>query len=197
MCFGIIAQSGGRLTVESRPGEGTTFQILLPRSSATPSLPAPEPAAQPLPHGHETILIVEDDQAVMRAAVATLRSGGYTVLTAANGDEARRLIDGRDAPLDLVLSDVVMPQLGGPELARHLAETRPELPVVFMTGYSDYPITREHGDNRIEGRHAIMKPFHPRELLTLVRDVLDGADTAAERPYAARNGAPRTISNFE
>jgi len=178
MCFGIVAQSGGSLSVESRPGEGTTFLILLPRSSVAAPLLAPEPVAQPTPHSHETILIVEDDQAVMRATVATLRSGGYTVLTAANGDEARRLIASRDAPLDLVLSDVVMPQLGGPELARHLAEVRPRLPVVFMTGYSDYPITGEHGDNRIESRRAIMKPFHPRELLSLVRDVLDGADSA-------------------
>jgi two-component system, cell cycle sensor histidine kinase and response regulator CckA len=175
MCFGIIAQSGGRLAVESEPGAGTTFLILLPRSSGAEPLPVPELAVQPMARGRETILIVEDDQAVMRATVAALRSGGYTVLTAANGDEARRLIDGRDAPLHLVLSDVVMPQLGGPEFARHLAEVRPELPVVFMTGYSDYPITREHGDDRIESRRAIMKPFQPRELLSLVRDVLDGA----------------------
>ena len=186
MCFGIIAQSGGRLSVESSPGAGTTFLILLPRSSAVEPLSAPEPAIQPMPHGLETILIVEDDQAVMSATVATLRSGGYTVLTAANGDEARRLIDTHQAPLDLVLSDVVMPQLGGPELARHLAEIRPELPVVFMTGYSDYPITREHGDNRIGSRRAIMKPFHPRELLSLVREALDGAPL----PSAADHSRP-------
>jgi PAS domain S-box-containing protein len=196
MCFGIVTQSGGRLSVESEPGVGTAFMILLPRSSGAEPLSAPEPVAHPMQHGLETILVVEDDQAVMRATVATLRSGGYTVLTAANGDEARRLIDGRDAPLDLVLSDVVMPQLGGPELARHLAEVRPELPVIFMTGYSDYPVTREHGDNRIESQRAIMKPFHPRELLSLVREVLDSTPHAGT-PSAASDGAARPISNFE
>jgi len=193
MCFGIVAQSGGRLTVESTPGAGTTFRILLPRSRAAKPTSTPEPAAEPLPYGLETILIVEDDQAVMRATVATLTSGGYTVLTAANGDEARRLIDSRHTPLDLILSDVVMPQLGGPELARHLAKVRPDLPVVFMTGYSDYPITREHGDDRIGSRRAIMKPFHARQLLALVREVLDGVPppSDADHPQPATGSSAR------
>jgi two-component system, cell cycle sensor histidine kinase and response regulator CckA len=183
LCYGIIAQTGGSLTVDSKPGLGTTFLVLLPRATRE-AREAAVPSEQPLamaPGGRETILVVEDDQAVMRATVVTLKRSGYTVLTAANGDEARRLIYGRNEPLDLVLSDVVMPQLGGPELARHLAEVRPDLPVVFMTGYSDYPITSENGDNRIENRRAIMKPFHPRDLLSMIREVLD---VRPERPGA-------------
>ena len=174
LCHGTIAQAGGSLTVDSKPGLGTTFLILFPRArreGRDMSL-SPEQLPEPTPRGSETILVVEDDQAVMRATVATLTRNGYTVLTAANGDEARRLVDSRNQPLDLVLSDVVMPQLSGPELSRHLAEVRPDLPVVFMTGYCDYPITSENGDNRIENHRAIMKPFHSRDLLSMVREVL-------------------------
>jgi CheY-like chemotaxis protein len=185
LCYGIIAQAGGSLTVESKPGVGTAFLVLLPRATrgGRDSVLRPEQPLEAAPGGSETILVVEDDQAVMRATVVTLTKKGYTVLTAGNGDEARRLIDSRTEPLDLVLSDVVMPQLGGPELARLLAETRPDLPVVFMTGYSDYPITSENGDNRIDNRRAIMKPFHPRDLLSLIREVLD---SKPENPDAQR-----------
>jgi CheY-like chemotaxis protein len=179
LCYGIIAQAGGSLTVDSKLGAGTTFLIMLPRATrgARDAALRLEQSLETAPGGSETILVVEDDQAVMRATVVILERRGYAVLTAANGDEARRLVDGRNEPLDLVLSDVVMPQLGGPELARHIAKSRPDLPVVFMTGYSDYPITSENGDNRIENRRAIMKPFHPRELLAIVREVLDEAPT--------------------
>jgi two-component system, cell cycle sensor histidine kinase and response regulator CckA len=170
-CYGIITQADGSLTVESKPGTGTTFLILLPRTIEETTR-ATESTSEEGPRGRGTILIVEDDHAVKRAAMAALKKGGYTVLTAANGDEARRLIDGSQDPIDMVLSDVVMPQLGGPELARYLAKSRPDLRVLFMTGYSDYPI--EGGDNRIENHRAIMKPFHPRELLATVREVLDG-----------------------
>jgi DNA-binding NtrC family response regulator len=120
--------------------------------------------------------VVEDDQAVMRAAAAALTRGGYTVLTAANGDEARRLVQNHRGRIDLVLSDVVMPQLSGPELAEFLAATSPELPLVFMTGYSNYPMTTESGEGRIANHRAIMKPFRPNVLLSTVREVLDESE---------------------
>jgi two-component system cell cycle sensor histidine kinase/response regulator CckA len=173
MCYGIVAQAGGNLSVKSSLGQGASFLVLIPRS-AEEVVNAPELVADAGPSGQETILVVEDDTAVMRAAVATLKNGGYTVLMAANGDEAKRLVKTWEGKLDLVLSDVIMPQLGGPELARDLLAARPELPVVFMTGYSDHPIMSEGGDNRIENRRAILKPFRPRELRVFVRDVLDG-----------------------
>jgi len=131
------------------------------------------------PSGRETILIVEDDQAVMRATAATLRKGGYTVLTASNGDEARRLVQPKADGIDLVLSDVVMPQLSGPEFAEYLASIRPDIPLIFMTGYSEYPVSTESGDNRIVNHRAIMKPFRPRDLLSIVREVLDARARAA------------------
>jgi len=176
MCYGIIAQAGGNLTVESRLGVGTSFLILLPRTHHTEEQLLAEEAAHEELRGRETILVVEDDQAVMRAAAATLKRGGYTVLTAANGDEARRLLQSHDGRIDLVLSDVVMPQLSGPELAEFLAATLPELPLVFMTGYSNYPMTTESGEGRIANHRAIMKPFRPNVLLSTVREVLDQSE---------------------
>jgi two-component system, cell cycle sensor histidine kinase and response regulator CckA len=176
MCYGIIAQAGGNLTVESRLGAGTSFLILLPRTHHTMGQLFAAEAEHEQLRGRETILVVEDDQAVMRAAAATLKRGGYTVLTAANGDEARRLVQSHHGRIDLVLSDVVMPQLSGPELAEFLAATSPELPLVFMTGYSNYPMTTESGEGRIANHRAIMKPFRPNVLLSTVREVLDESD---------------------
>jgi CheY-like chemotaxis protein len=147
MCYSIIAQAGGSLTVESTLGVGTSFLILLPRTMEAPTSSSETPISEEGARGQETILVVEDDNAVKRAAVAALQKSGYTVLTAANGDEARRLIDGSQHAIDMVFSDVVMPQLGGPELARYLANSRPDLRVLFMTGYSDYPV--DSSDNRM------------------------------------------------
>jgi CheY-like chemotaxis protein len=166
--------AGGSVKVDSKIGVGTTFHVFLPRTVEKISQPAASAVQSDGPGGRETILIVEDDHAVMRATAATLKKGGYTILTAANGDEACRLVQRHSGDIDLVLSDVVMPQLGGPELAEFLATARPDTPVIFMTGYSDYPIVTENGDNRIAKRRAIMKPFRPNELLSIVREVLDG-----------------------
>jgi two-component system cell cycle sensor histidine kinase/response regulator CckA len=173
-CYGIVTQAGGGLTVESQIGVGTTFKVLLPRTFEEVSQPVKPAEATERLFGSETILIVEDDQAVMRATATTLRKGGYTILTASNGDEACRLVQRQSESIDLVLSDVVMPQLGGPELAEFLAAARPDTPIIFMTGYSDYPIVSENGDKRIAKHRAIMKPFRPSELLSIVREVLDG-----------------------
>jgi len=180
MCYGIIAQAGGRLMVESKVGVGTTFTVLLPRTREEAGQAKAGGSGAEGPLGRETILLVEDDQAVLRATAATLRQGGYTVLTASNGDEARRLVQrGEAADVDLVLSDVVMPQLSGPEFAEYLATIRPEIPLIFMTGYSEYPISSESGGTMIANRRAIIKPFRPRDLLSTVREVLDNKSQAA------------------
>ncbi|PDT88765.1 hypothetical protein CO669_18565 [Bradyrhizobium sp. Y36] len=175
-CYGIIAQAGGRLTVESELGKGATFCILLPRTERLASTAASAPKDAEQFGGTETILVVEDDQAVMRATTAALRRGGYSILTAANGDEARRLLQQQGDGIDLVLSDVVMPQLSGPELAEFVRGSYPGLPLIFMTGYSDYPVITESGDHRIAHHRAIMKPFRPNELLATIREVLNGHD---------------------
>jgi two-component system, cell cycle sensor histidine kinase and response regulator CckA len=181
-CYGIVTQAGGSLTVDSKIGAGATFTVLLPRTFEEACHPLAAVVMSEGVRGRETILIVEDDHAVMRATAETLKKGGYTILTAGNGDEACRLIQRQSGGIDLVLSDVMMPQLGGPKLAEFLATARPDTPIVFMTGYSDYPIVSEHGDNSIAKRRAIMKPFRPSELLSIVREVLDGG----AQPSAAR-----------
>jgi PAS domain S-box-containing protein len=171
-CYGIITQAGGQIAVRSELGSGTTFTVLLPRSRL-----APEVAARPADVAHskglETILVVEDDRSAMHAAAAALQRGGYSVQMAANGEEAFRLLESRSGEIDLVLSDVVMPRLGGPELAARVAITYPKLPVVFMTGYSPDPILSQGREKRIANRPVILKPFRGNELLAFVRDALD------------------------
>jgi DNA-binding NtrC family response regulator len=179
MCYGIVTQAGGRLTVDSNVGAGTSFTVLLPRTHETAGQSAAACVEHEAPSGRETILIVEDDQAVMRATAATLRKGGYTVLTASNGDEACRLVQPKADGIDLVLSDVVMPHLSGPEFAEYLASIRPDIPVIFMTGYSDHPVNSENGHSWIANHRAIMKPFRPRDLLSTIREVLNDRAQAA------------------
>ena len=175
--YAIIAQMDGHISLESTIGAGTSFTILMPRagrdSTTRSELPIPANHLQ----GHETVLIVDDDQAVTRAARRIVEVKGYKVHTAANGAEAQTILNAGTA-IDLVLSDVVMPLIGGPELGRFVISHFPSIPVVFMTGYSDHPITRQDGESTIEGCPVLLKPFRPQELLTLLRDVLDAKATS-------------------
>jgi CheY-like chemotaxis protein len=129
-------------------------------------------AAPPSPRGAETILIVEDEAAVRRMASRALRSQGYTILEAENGAEALEVLARATGPVDLVLSDIVMPVLNGGELGERLAAERPELRVLFMSGYTDDDIVRR-GLLR-PGSPFLQKPFMPAELARKVREVLDG-----------------------
>jgi PAS domain S-box-containing protein len=171
-CYGIVTQAGGHIAVRSEIGRGTTFTVLLPRSRLAPEVATP-PTDVAHSKGRETILVVEDDRSAMHAAAAALQRGGYSVVMAANGEEAFRLLERRADEIDLVLSDVVMPRLGGPELAARISITYPELPVVFMTGYSPDPILSQGGENRIANRPVILKPFRGNDLLAFVREALD------------------------
>ncbi|CAL77735.1 putative histidinase kinase-response regulator hybrid protein [Bradyrhizobium sp. ORS 278] len=172
-CYGIINQAGGHISAVSKVGEGTTFTVLLPRAPATTSQEPDQPLPVHAISGQETILLVEDNYQALRATELMLQRAGYAVLTMTNGDEAYRFLQQCDQAIDLVLSDVVMPQLSGPELAQRLAVTHPELPVVFMTGYSNDPILGEAGDHRIGRRRVILKPFKREELLLFVREAID------------------------
>ncbi|TFF18046.1 response regulator [Jiella endophytica] len=171
--YAIVAQMGGHILLDTTVGAGTTFTILLPRAEKATG--AETDTAMPANRlgGHETVLVVDDDQAVARAARHILEVNGYAVHAAANGAEAQNLLDKGELSVDLVLSDVVMPLVGGPELGRYVIERFPDLPVVFMTGYSDHPITRQDGESTIEGCPVLLKPFRPQALLSLVRSVLD------------------------
>jgi PAS domain S-box-containing protein len=167
--FGIVQQSQGCIHVYSEPGLGSTFKIYLPAVTQPPDAPTqirPAPAAR----GQETVLLVEDDEGVRKLAQIGLGMKGYKVICARDGAEALTMAE--DAgPIDLVLTDVVMPRLGGPELVRALRARHPTLKVLFMSGYTDDSVVR-HG--LMDASVAfIQKPYTPRSLAAKVREVLD------------------------
>jgi PAS domain S-box-containing protein len=166
--YGIVKQSEGYISVESAPGQGTTFHIYLPRVE-TPATPAPAPSETPASTtGSETILLVEDEESVRRLARAFLENRGYKVLEARDGAHAVEICEQRDQTIHLMVTDVVMPKMGGRELAQRVAALRPEIRVLFVSGYT--------GDSLIlPGPHAafLEKPFGPSDLIKKVREMLD------------------------
>jgi two-component system, cell cycle sensor histidine kinase and response regulator CckA len=180
MVYGIISQSGGTVHVESVEGRGTVFEIRLPRA-AGPVEEAIAASVVSRPARGETILIVEDEDSVRSLTARTLRRIGYDVLEANNGAEALRLSERRQEPIHLLLTDVVMPRMSGREVAERLALMRPDMAVLFMSGYTADVIAR-HGILE-EGRLFLEKPFTPTALAARVREVLDGvAAQGAARP---------------
>ncbi|HKN58380.1 MAG TPA: ATP-binding protein, partial [Gemmatimonadaceae bacterium] len=169
--YGIVKQSGGEVRLQSEPLSGTTFRIFFPSlATAAESLPAVA-ENQTVPRGDETVLIVEDDASLRALAARVLESSGYKVLLARNGVEALALCAGYDGRIDLVASDVVMPEMSGRPLVEKLAETRAETKVLFMSGYTDDDVMRR---GVLDGRTAfIQKPFTATQFARKVRDVLD------------------------
>jgi len=168
---GIVAQSGGRIRVASTPGNGTTFTILLPLTS---DLPLGSPAVETTvsPTGSETVLLVEDEPALRRLSRRVLAQFGYTVLEAPNGEEALRLAEAYHGPINLVLTDVVMPRLSGRDLAERVLASHPEAKILFMSGYTDDAVV-QHGV-RTQEVALLRKPFTPYALAARIREVLDG-----------------------
>jgi len=168
---GIVAQSGGRIRVSSLVDQGTTFTILLP---ATADLPLGSPAVEPppaSPTGSETVLLVEDEPALRRLSRRVLAQFGYTVLEAPNGEEALSLAEAYHGPINLVLTDVVMPRLSGRDLAERVQSSHPEAKILFMSGYTDDAVV-QHGVVTQEVA-LLRKPFTPYALAARIRDVLD------------------------
>jgi CheY-like chemotaxis protein len=166
--YGIVKQSGGSVWVYSEPGEGTAFTIYLPRIDAGVKLPRePEPTPVWL-RGMETILVVEDQEQLRRMAVRVLQSYGYRVLEAANPGQALLHSERHAGPIHLLLTDVVMPGMTGPELAVRIKPLRPAMEIVFMSGYSELAIT---GRPELTGAY-LPKPFSPEALAAKVRSVL-------------------------
>ena len=171
--YGIVRQSRGYIDLASVPGGGTTFTILWPCAdhTASPTEAARQPAIQS-PRGNETIMLVEDHDQVRAFTATLLRRKGYEVLEARNGQEALTLATGNHAPrFDLLITDVIMPEMDGPALVRHLALVRPGLRVLYITGYS----RTEAIDGLARPERVLGKPFSAPELLTTVRQILDSA----------------------
>ncbi len=169
-CYGIVTQSGGHIDVESKLGEGTTFTIYLPASENGPDPEKPQELPQEIPGGTETVLLVEDRAALRRAIATGLRKLGYTVLEAAHGAQALALWSERSIPVDLLLTDEVMPGMPGSELARRLREFDPSLRVILVSGYVG-PAMSQSQSSWIDA--TMRKPFSLRALAHAIRDVLD------------------------
>jgi CheY-like chemotaxis protein len=168
--FGIMKQSGGAVDVVSRPGHGATFNVYFPLVDAALDRPCAS-APSPTLHGTETILLVEDEDSVRTVVRSILSRHGYKVLEARTPEEALSLSK-RHAEIDLLISDIVMPRIDGPELSRRIAKVRPEARILFMSGYTDDNLIRYSID---EGVAFLEKPITPESLTRKVREVLDRA----------------------
>jgi PAS domain S-box-containing protein len=171
--YGIVKQSEGYIWVYSEAGKGTTFKIYLPRLSAPGHVNALQPALahEPPSSGHETILLVEDEENLRRLTRTSLENQGYSVIDASDGVAAIQLSQAHQGPIHLLLTDVIMPGMNGRELANHIYPTRPELKVLYMSGYTENHIG--HGGMLDEGITLLQKPFTLPALKAKVREVLD------------------------
>jgi CheY-like chemotaxis protein len=170
--YGIVRQSGGHLCIESQLGRGTMVSIYLPKVAAPPVATYKKPGTKKLATGTETVLVLEDDVSVRHISVRILRSLGYEVIEAANGDDAQRLITFEcQKKIDLLLTDMVMPQMSGRDFADWLAQTSPETKVVFISGYMDESL--QPADRCAQEMFFLPKPFDPEQLANKVREALD------------------------
>lgn len=190
--YGIVRQSGGHVWVYSEPGLGTTFKVYLPRSiTATEANTITTPSTVPMRStaGSETILVVEDDEALCKVAKRSLDAAGYTVLAAADGDKALQICARYAGDIHLLVTDVVMPRMGGRALAQELSKRRPALKVLYMSGYTDCAIV--HHGVLDAGTRFLGKPFTEAELTRKVRNVLDDGltDLATGHGQAVAAGA--------
>jgi two-component system, cell cycle sensor histidine kinase and response regulator CckA len=172
--YGVVKQTGGWTQVESKPGRGTTFEIYLPKAE---EIEARSPVSEvrrestSAPRGHETILLVEDQEGIRALACEFLQDLGYSVLAASDGAEALQIVDGHEDLIHLLLTDIVMPRMGGRELAQHLQRKHPHIKILFMSGYPDHPPSNDKVGE--ENATLLEKPFLRDTLAYMVRKTLD------------------------
>jgi PAS domain S-box-containing protein len=184
MVHGVVRQHGGEIRVRSVVDGGTTFEIYLPQVEAAPDPVGPAEAAARPATGSETVLLVEDEEEVRALAREVLQRHGYTVLEAADGSHALALHEQEGERIDVILTDVVMPRMSGRELVDRVRATRPAMPVLYMSGYTEDAILR-HGVHDAS-MLLLGKPFAPADLVRKIREVLDAA--GAQRPRTS--GSP-------
>ncbi len=168
--YGIIKQSNGHIWVYSEEGHGTTFKIYLPSSTITERSGASE-KTKSSPRGSETILLVEDEDALRNLARRVLEINGYRVIEASNGQEAIEVCEQQTGQIDLVVTDIIMPKMGGVELVNHMKTSCPGIKILFITGYTDNTLI--HNGNLEQGFTLLQKPFSPDSLVRKVREVLN------------------------
>jgi CheY-like chemotaxis protein len=178
MVYGIIKQNNGYVMTYSEPGRGTTFKIYFPRTAE--SLPVPHGMEKEMPGGSETILVVEDELALRELTCVLLEEAGYTVLESTGVEDAIATAKDSQRKIDLLLTDIVMPRLDGRELANQLVALRPNLRVLYMSGYTDDVIV--HGGLLKQATVLVQKPFTKAKLLRKVRETLDSQFADSPKP---------------
>ncbi len=169
-CFGIVKQSGGHIWAESTRGDGTTIRVLLPRTNGSQDMASAPPPDTPIQTGTETVFVVEDEQRLRKLACRLLENLGYAVLEAEDGEVALGIAQACLDDIDILVTDVTMPRMSGTELAQRLRARRPDLPVLFTSGY-DPALQDLHGAT--PGAELLHKPYSPSALATRVRTILD------------------------
>jgi CheY-like chemotaxis protein len=178
-CQSIVSRWRGHITVESELGVGTKFSVYLPRVSGFVRTALAASQSGGLPRGSETILVVEDEPGLRELAASVLQKQGYTILKAGNGQEALRIVrERRGLPIELVLTDMVMPEMGGKMMADWLQATNPEIKILFTSGYTDCGL-----DGALDaGIEFLQKPYTPSALVRKTREVIDGTKSETSIP---------------